>query len=42
MLGLAILGAQAALPQHALHLEDNLILHAKEAVELAVLHSSRS
>ncbi len=42
MLGLAILGAQAALPQHAPHLEDDLIPHAKEAAESAVLHSGRS
>ncbi len=38
MLGLAILGVQAALPQHAPHLEDDLLLYAKEAAELAFFH----
>jgi hypothetical protein len=42
MLGLALLGAQAALPQHAPRLDDNLLPRAKEAAESAVLHSGRA
>jgi hypothetical protein len=42
MLGLAILGAQAALPQHAPHFEDDLIPRTKEAAESAVLHGDRA
>ncbi len=38
MLGLAILGAQAAPPQHAPHLEQYLIPRTKEAAESAFLH----
>ncbi len=36
MLGLALLGVQAALPQHAPHHLDDLLLQAEEAAELAV------
>ncbi len=38
MLGLALLGVQAALPQHVPNHVSNLLSHAKEGAEAMVLH----
>jgi hypothetical protein len=42
MLGLALLGMQAALPQHVPHHLEDILPCTKEAADLAVLHGGRA